>query len=721
MFYPWHAQNHKDSEGKPFRYGFFKCLHTCHEKHPDRAEWFRAIGLDYDAYKESCPPFDAEGRRDLEAANTPEGVNGERGRYEFDRYGAMRFRKWDPKKHELAPAGGPVAYGLRVIARTASPEGNERGLLIGWTDDQGVSYSDVVKAEQYGTNDGNPRLAAGFMSRGLRIKKPGILADFLRNYPSGLLPLITSRNSVGWFKPKGGAPVFVTPSNVIGAKGADVFFSGARSSAAALAERGTPEDWRRKCASWAAYSSRIALALCAAFAAPCLELIGLENGGFNIVGSSSKGKSLVLLLAASVYGRGARVSDAGASGTYVRSWNLSSTEFELCLAGHNDLPSIFDETKLANPKELGHNLYVFNAGTGKGRAMVDATAPSGLGSRERNQWRTLLLSSSEYTVPELIAQGGYGQKAAAGQETRLADLAACPKNPDFGVFERFPEGMSGEQAAEAIEAASTACYGTVGALWLRWLVENREQAGRELRGRYDSFRAKLAEHYPSTQANRVLKRLALCAAAGDLATEIGLTGWAPTLAVEQVDACARSILGAFKVDREKSEAVAALLEAIQSHTQQFPEVFPLSGKRARLGEVRGDRLGSRFFVRAESLCVQPLKLDPVQSLDSPAWEEPQSPENRTPQPDRVGAEEAEAVSALFFFLQLQFNRLVGAGRASDIARWLKVEGVVLTVGAKPNATLSRIGPKYGECAGKTPGYIIDPEALQALAERIAAD
>lgn len=710
VFYPWYVQANKDANEKPFRFGHFKCLHTCHEKHPDRGEWFRAIGLDYDAYKDSCPSINPDtGERVPESANTPESFHGFKGeRFETNSAGDVRLVS------KSADYGRIVIRGLQVVARLGSDEGSNRGLRLRWIDDQGAVHTAAVPIAQLGGDNAGAQVVPPLTSNGLRLRAPNsVVVDYLRAFPAELLPLNTTRNRVGWFKPRGGAPVFVTPGDVIGnTAGSVVVFAGARSSAAALAEKGTADDWRQNCASWAAYSSRIALALCASFAAPCLELIGLESGGFNIVGPSSKGKSLALRLAASVYGRGG-LPGAGTSANYVQSWDTTPAEFEQRLAGHNDLPTIFDEAGQADAKKLGGMLYMLGNGKGRGRAMLDASAPDGLGSRETKQWRTLLLSSSELTVAELLARGGYGREAAAGQETRLADLPACPRGSDFGVFERLPEGWDGRRAAEAIEAASVACYGAVGVDWLHWLVENKDEAELALRGHYDAFRAELAAQYPSTQAGRVLNRLALCAAAGALATEVGLTGWTQTLAADQVLACARSMLGAFKVDREKVRAVAALIRATQSSAQQFAEVMPFNLKRARLGDVRGERLGSRFYARRGGLDPVPRTV-----VDYPG--DLRDVGNETNQAGGAGAEEADEYAELFFFLQPQFNGLVGKQRAPDIARWLQKEGTLLTVGAKPGAALSRIGRKYGELA-KTPGYIVNPEALQALAERIEGD
>lgn len=65
---------------------------------------------------------------------------------------------------------------------------------------------------------------------------------------------------------------------------------------------GTLDEWTHNISSNCAGNSRLMFAVALAFAGPLVGLLGLESGGFHLVGESSIGKSTVLAVAASVYG-----------------------------------------------------------------------------------------------------------------------------------------------------------------------------------------------------------------------------------------------------------------------------------------------------------------------------------------------------------------------------------------------------------------------------------
>lgn len=307
-----------------------------------------------------------------------------------------------------------------------------------------------------------------------------------------------------------------------------------------------------------------------AFGAPCLQLLGVEGGAFNIYGPSGKGKSSSSRMAATVYGLGDWLGKG-----YIRSWKASDAGFEQACLGHNDLPLILEEAVQCDQKLRGDRAYTWANGTAKGRGTV---VNGEIDLREQESWRSLGLSTAEMTVEAWIKEGNPRAHIYAGQLTRLTDVYACPVSDEMGVFERVPEGSTAKEMADSIRENATRFYGTAGEAWLQWLAANRQEAADRLRAHFNAFRARLSSISSDSQYSRVLDRFALCAAAGALATELGITGWeaeafGPQFAERQVEACAREALKPFRAGRENIANVEKLLSLCTKDVAHFIQVL----------------------------------------------------------------------------------------------------------------------------------------------------
>src|SRR5208337_4921096 len=127
---------------------------------------------------------------------------------------------------------------------------------------------------------------------------------------------------------------------------------------------GTIEDWRNGVAKLASGHALPVLAISAALAGPLLYLAGIEGGGIHFFGQSSTGKTTLLSLAASVWGRGATPG-------YVRAWRATANGLEGAAAGATDTALILDELGQVDGRELAGALYALANGAGKARAMRD--------------------------------------------------------------------------------------------------------------------------------------------------------------------------------------------------------------------------------------------------------------------------------------------------------------------------------------------------------------
>ena len=107
----------------------------------------------------------------------------------------------------------------------------------------------------------------------------------------------------------------------------------------------------------------------------------------------------------------------------------------------------------------------------------------------------------------------------------------------LGIFEALHEFESGGALAQHLARATESTYGTAGRAWLEHLTDNTEGLGRALRERMDRIESSLVPELASGQVQRVGRRFALVAAAGELASEAGITGWPAGAATEGARRC----------------------------------------------------------------------------------------------------------------------------------------------------------------------------------------
>ena len=207
----------------------------------------------------------------------------------------------------------------------------------------------------------------------------------------------------------GGRSAFVLPGETVGPRGGERVILDAAAHGPYEA-RGTIEDWRDGVARLASGHALPVLVISAAVAGPLLDLAGIEGGGLHIHGQSSKGKTTLLQLAASVWGR-------GDGGGYLRTWRATANGLEGAAAGATDTGLILDEVGQVDARDMAAALYALAKGTGKARASRDG------GLREPKTWRVLTVSSGEVPVDGKLAEDR-ARKTRAGQLVRMLDIPA---------------------------------------------------------------------------------------------------------------------------------------------------------------------------------------------------------------------------------------------------------------------------------------------------------
>jgi len=339
-------------------------------------------------------------------------------------------------------------------------------------------------------------------------KSKSLLAQYLQMC-TGLMNA-TCVFKTGWFK---GA--YVLPDRTIGGDSDNpVLFQTDNPLTGNFDSKGTIERWRDNVARFAVGNSRVSFAISASFTAPLLSLFGIEGGGFHFRGESSKGKTILLYCAGSVWGSHKRK----------RMWRATSNGLEMTAYTHNDSLLLLDEMGEMSPKEIGQTVYMLANGQAKQRA----------NDVRLKEWRLLFLSTGELDLKTAMLSAGDTTKA--GQEVRMIDLDAVVG--EYGVFDTLLSDFdNSREQAEALHKNTSNHYGEAGVQFLEKIIHCKKEA----REKFKEFQAFFIESETPKNANsqvsRAINRFAIVAAGGELATYFGITGWPEGEAYAGVKAC----------------------------------------------------------------------------------------------------------------------------------------------------------------------------------------
>ncbi|GAM53227.1 putative inner membrane protein [bacterium endosymbiont of Mortierella elongata FMR23-6] len=497
------------------------------------------------------------------------------GRFEVSARGLI-FIGTDKDGREKAPLW--LCSLLYVVAKTRDAKSGEWGRLLKWQDDDGVQHQWAMPIELL-EGDGLD-VRRELARRGLQVSPNKAARDLIAAYLKVWSVETRARcvDRLGWHE-----NVYLTPSYTIGETEEHVVFQNTHAIEPALAVSGTAEEWREGIASLARGNTRLVFALSIAFAGTLAHLVDEDSGGFHLRGLSSSGKSTALKMAASVWGK---------PSTYVRLWRATANGLEGLAALHNDNLLILDELSQIDPKEAGQAAYLLANGQGKARAARNGTA------RAAQRWRLMFLSAGEESLSALMARAG--KKTNAGQEIRLADLE-IDAGAGMGAFEQLHHYDTPGALALAIKEATTKLYGEVGLAWLKRIVSDQLSLTRFIRDGIQQFMAEVLPAQAVGQIERVARRFALVAIAGELASHYGLTGWPEHEAERAAKTCFMTWFAAFGAigNREESTLLAQIRAFFETHgSSRFEDVNALSEQRIfqRAGFCRARAEGGREFL-----------------------------------------------------------------------------------------------------------------------------
>ena len=423
----------------------------------------------------------------------------EHDRFRLDAVGVW-FLEMDSEGRPKPPLW--VCSPLEITALTRDASSSDWGFLLEFSDPAGCLRQWAAPAKML-AGDGS-EFRAVLLSLGLRIstatRARSLLATYVQSRRVDAFARCVDR--VGWHP--GG--VYVLQDEVIGEASERLIFQAESATENTLKRRGTLPQWRDRVAAPAVGNSRLIFAISTAFAGMVLRPSGEGGGGFHLVGASSSGKSTALRLAASVYG----------PASYAQNWRATSNAIEGTAAAHCDRTLILDEIAQIDAREVGECSYMLSNGMGKARASRTGQP------RPRLQWLLMLLSAGEVGISQHMAS--VGKTVRAGQELRLVDLPA-DAGAGMGVFENLHGFDSPQALAQHLGKAADAYHGTAGRAFLERIVSRADTLKTHMRGAVDRYAGEWVPEAASGQVHRVARRFAAAAAAGELATAAGLTGW----------------------------------------------------------------------------------------------------------------------------------------------------------------------------------------------------
>ena len=470
----------------------------------------------------------------------------------------------------------PISSPVRVLAETADEHGRGYGRLLEWQDSAGRVRQWAMPVRSLVPRNGEEVFAA-LLDAGL----PFIELGHKRKLSAYLMACqperrITCVERTGWH-----GRAYVLPQGSIGPDAEGVILQTAGYAANDFTERGSLSEWQQGVAGLAVGNSRLCFALSLAFAAPLLSLVGMEGGGFHLKGESTDGKTTIMKAAASVYGNPDR---------YSQTWRATGNGIEGLASRRNDALLCLDELGELDGREAGQTAYMLANGQGKGRSKQDGEL------RERKAWRLLFLSTGELSLEDHAAEAG--KRTQAGMEVRTIQIPSDTGH--HGAFEWLHGMDSGRTFADTLKAHCDHQHGSAFRTYVEALAGDLEAHSERLRAEIKRIAAELTPHGAGNQVGRAINRFALVAAAGELATRLGVTGWPEGEALRAARVCLRAWLAerGHLGNHEEAAILSQVRKFVTAHQYtRFADWFDANHRPANMvGYRKVESDGVSFFV-----------------------------------------------------------------------------------------------------------------------------
>ena len=478
---------------------------------------------------------------------------------------------------------------LDVTARTRNFDGEACGKQVQFRNWEGQEKTCIIPLAGL-VGDGKEPLER-LLNLGYQPKRDRKSIEAVKDFIYQINPnrLIRCVSCIGWH-----SGFFVLPDRTISPENAteEVLFHSEIPTEHKYRPKGTLDSWREHVSRWCAGNSRLVFAVSCAFAPPLLDLVKSDGGGFHLRGLSSTGKTTALLAAGSVWGGSPQLG-------FLETWRATANGIEARAALHNHALLCLDEIGEVSEKEVGEIVYALANGSGRGRMTRALT------SRASTQSKLIFLSTGERTLQEVMQMAG--RQAKGGQEARLIEIPA-DAGRNMGLFERIHHFSAPAIMADELARAAKTNYGTAIGPFIEHLVKQREAVAEEVHRQREQFTKHHVPREGSGEVYRAASLFGLVAAAGELATAIGLTGWNEQESLKAAESCFtawvenRGGTGA----RDVYYGIEAVRAFIQAHgASRFQDTTApniVIHERAGFKERDGDRW--RYYINPDTFRIE---------------------------------------------------------------------------------------------------------------------
>lgn len=276
---------------------------------------------------------------------------------------------------------------VTVIAKTRDIFSKNWGILLSWTDPNGITHEKAIPSEHFQTDGAELRRYLAYHGVWIASDKKSreLFLSYLTQHPREDKALCVNR--VGWTD-----ECYVLPHKTFGKSEDLIVYQSDIDMENQFKMKGALELWKDKLGKSIESHDYLVFSVCAALSGQLINPLGLQGCGFHFKGASSKGKTTALNLACSMWGH---------PKDFNRSWKATGNALEHTAYMHNDGFLALDEIgEIANPRELGDIIYMLANGVGKGR-MTKKISP-----RTAHRWNLVFLSSGEKSVKEIMNENG---------------------------------------------------------------------------------------------------------------------------------------------------------------------------------------------------------------------------------------------------------------------------------------------------------------------------
>ncbi|MDC4317715.1 DUF927 domain-containing protein [Acinetobacter baumannii] len=351
--------------------------------------------------------------------------------------------------------------------------------------------------------------------------KKNVFINYIQDYP--IEKRFRCVDRTGWH-----GHSYVTPSKTYGdSSGEELLFNSEMKNPYAV--HGSLAGWQELSRLIEPHALGVLVFSCA-FSGQLVAPLNLESGGFHIYGSSTDGKSTITKAACSVWGNPREVS---------KQWRTTDNALENEAELRNDSFLNLDELRQAPPKAVSDIVYMLTGGQGKSRSSKTGK------NRDSKQFNLMYTSTGEVTLEEHLRRGGI--ELDAGLLLRFAHIPS-DAGKGYGVFEQINYGSRPQDIGNQINELSSKHYGHAGVKWLEYLTHDKGAVIQTALSQIDDFIQRCSKNIGKKlngQSNRVLRRFALVAVSGELATKAGITGWQEGRAFNAVEQCFKTWLDDF--------------------------------------------------------------------------------------------------------------------------------------------------------------------------------